>query len=107
MMGNTDGHVGTSAIGHELRGEVGVPGCCAAAVCADRGRIATRTNSEVTRRVFGICLQLQATAQTADDAARGRLEFAADALDAAIIELRRAIYDRADRPTAALAQVGR
>jgi signal transduction histidine kinase len=65
---------------------------CAAAVADDRERFAERVNDEVIRRLFGLSLHLQATAQMVDSAISQRLEIAIEALDTTIVEIRRAIF---------------
>ncbi len=70
----------------------GIQQSCAAAVGDDRERIALRINDEVIRRLFGLGLHLQATAEMVDGPARARVNLAIDVLDTTIVELRKAIF---------------
>jgi hypothetical protein len=70
----------------------GIQQSCDAAVGDDRERIALRINDEVVRRLFGLGLHLQGTAEMVDGPARDRLNVAIEVLDTTIVELRKAIF---------------
>jgi hypothetical protein len=72
--------------------ESGAQVSCAVAVADDRERFAQRINDEVIRQLFGLSLHLQATAQMVDLGVGLRLEFAIEALDTTIVEIRKAIF---------------
>ena len=68
------------------------------AVLEDRSRIARDLHDHVIQRLFGAGLSLQAIGGTVDDAARARITDQVDALDAAIAEIRTAIFTMTSRP---------
>lgn len=70
----------------------GIQQSCAAAVGDDRERIALRISDEVIRRLFGLGLHLQGTAEMVHGPASVRLNVAIDVLDTTIVELRKAIF---------------
>lgn len=71
------------------------------AMLDDRGRIARDLHDHVIQRLFGAGLGLQAIAgSTSDPVARGRIAEQVDVLDAAIAEIRTAIFTMTARPDA-------
>ena len=74
------------------------------AMLEDRARIARDLHDNVIQRLFGAGLSLQALAGQADERLRGRIVEQVDALDAAIADIRTAIFamtsqSDADQPT--------
>lgn len=67
----------------------------------DRNRIARDLHDHVIQRLFGSGLSLQALASTAPDAIRDGIAEQVDAIDAAISEIRTAVFTLTSRSTAA------
>lgn len=70
------------------------------AVLADRGRIARDLHDLVIQRLFGAGLSLQAVAAAVREPARSQIVQQVDALDAAIAEIRTAIFTLTPSPAA-------
>jgi signal transduction histidine kinase len=69
----------------------------------DRGRIARDLHDHVIQRLFASGLALQATAARAPDALRASIEEQVDMIDAAISDIRTAVFTLTSRPVSAAA----
>lgn len=91
---------GELAMAADFAGQAGVAIALAAAqnnahrlaVLEDRGRIARDLHDHVIQRLFGAGLSLQALSATLDPGTGARIQEQVDALDAAIAEIRTAIF---------------